>query len=217
MKLYTYDHCPYCVRVRYALGAKNLAFEHEILLNDDEATPTRLIGAKMVPILERDDGTPMGESLDIVRHIDAVYGERLFPESGNGAALAEWAEAHGETVRTLLFPRWAIAPLEEFATESARAYFTRKKTESIGDFQEALDNTPALKASMEAALADLEPLIQSPDGVHGSLTIDDVDVFARLRGLTLVKDLRFPPGVRGYVDHMSDLGKVPLYDDMATV
>ena len=217
MKLYTYDHCPYCVRVRYAFGVKDLAFEHEILLNDDEETPIRLIGAKMVPILERDDGTSMGESFDIVRTIDAEHGERVFPESGDGAALAEWAEATGETIRRLLFPRWAQAPLKEFATESARAYFTRKKTESIGDFQEALDDTPALKASMDAALVDLEPLIRSPEGVHGSLTIDDVDVFGRLRGLTLVKDLRFPPGVRAYIDHMSELGKVPLYDDMATI
>lgn len=217
MKLYTYDHCPYCVRVRYALGVKDLAFEHEILLNDDEDTPNRLIGAKMVPILEKDDGSAMGESLDIVRYVDGAYGEPVFPESGDGAELTSWAEAHGGTVSALLFPRWVNAPLAEFATPSARAYFTRKKTESIGDFQAALDDTPALKASMEAGLADLERLIQSPAGVHGSLTIDDVDVFGRLRGLTLVKDLAFPPGVRAYIDHMAALGKVPLYDDMASM
>ncbi len=128
MKLFTYDHCPYCVRARMALGLNKM----------------------------------------------------------------------------------------EFATEPARAYFTRKKTESVGDFDAALANTPALKDELESLLVELEPLIQSPQAVHGEISYADIDLFGHLRGVTLVKDLKIPEGVRAYLDQMSAAAEVPLYDEMAS-
>ena len=46
MKLYIYDHCPFCVKARMIFGLKNIPVELNVLLNDDEATPTRMIGQK---------------------------------------------------------------------------------------------------------------------------------------------------------------------------
>ena len=66
MKLYHYDHCPFCVRARMIIGLRGLNVEQIPLANDDEATPIGLVGKKMVPILIKDDGTAMGESLDIL-------------------------------------------------------------------------------------------------------------------------------------------------------
>ena len=77
MKLYVYDHCPYCVRARMIFGLKNLAFEKIVLLNDDESTPVGLIGKKAVPILIKENGEAMPESLDIVKYVDENYGEKL--------------------------------------------------------------------------------------------------------------------------------------------
>ena len=76
MKLYVYDHCPYCVRARMIFGLKNLAFEKIVLLNDDESTPVGLIGKKVVPILIKENGEVMPESLDIVKDVDENYGEK---------------------------------------------------------------------------------------------------------------------------------------------
>ncbi len=53
MKLYIYDHCPFCVKARMIFGLKNLPVERITLLNDDEATPTKMIGKKMAPILQK--------------------------------------------------------------------------------------------------------------------------------------------------------------------
>ena len=50
MKLYIYDHCPFCVRARMAAGLRGLAVEQVILANDDEDNPIRMIGAKQVTI-----------------------------------------------------------------------------------------------------------------------------------------------------------------------
>jgi hypothetical protein len=48
--LYVYDHCPFCVRVRLALGVKNIKHNLVFLANDDIPTPTKLIGKKISPI-----------------------------------------------------------------------------------------------------------------------------------------------------------------------
>lgn len=48
--LYVYDHCPFCVRVRLALGVKNVKHLIHFLANDDVATPTKLVGKKIAPI-----------------------------------------------------------------------------------------------------------------------------------------------------------------------
>mmetsp|Transcript_6492 Transcript_6492/g.9519 ORF Transcript_6492/g.9519 Transcript_6492/m.9519 type:complete len:144 (+) Transcript_6492:136-567(+) len=47
---YVYDHCPFCVRVRLALGVKNIKHNVQFLANDDIPTPTKLIGKKIAPI-----------------------------------------------------------------------------------------------------------------------------------------------------------------------
>ena len=49
-----------------------------VLANDDEATPIGLVGKKVVPILVKEDGTAMPESLDIVHYVDEYFGEKIF-------------------------------------------------------------------------------------------------------------------------------------------
>jgi len=70
MKLYIYDHCPFCVKARMIFGLKNLPLELIVMLNDDEQTPKKLIGQKMAPILQQADGSAVPESMDIVRLVD---------------------------------------------------------------------------------------------------------------------------------------------------
>ena len=53
MKLYIYDHCPFCVRARMIFGLRDVEVEEVVLANDDEATPIGMIGSKQVPILQK--------------------------------------------------------------------------------------------------------------------------------------------------------------------
>ena len=46
MKLYIYDHCPFCVRCRMIFGLRDVAVEEVVLANDDETTPIGMIGSK---------------------------------------------------------------------------------------------------------------------------------------------------------------------------
>ncbi|WP_373099909.1 MULTISPECIES: glutaredoxin 2 [Pasteurellaceae] len=214
MQLYIYDHCPFCVRARMIFGLKNIPVETVVLLNDDEATPTGLVGKKMVPILVKDDGGAMPESLDIVRYIDDNYGAKLLSDQVR-PALENWMKTVGAYYNRLLLPRFVQLGLAEYATESARRYFLAKKTESIGDFAENLANTPQYIARLNADLAELAPLIVNENAVNGELSLEDILLFPMLRNLTCVKGLVFPERVRAYIERMSALSHVALYTDNA--
>lgn len=221
MKLYHYDHCPYCIKARMIFGLKNVPIELEALLNDDEKTPMDLIGQKMVPILIKKDGTAMPESLDIVKFIDENYGESTLVEFSEGhPEVTQWLQDSRQFVYHLVMPRWVQMSLPEFATDSARQYFQNKKEkQNIGLFSEALAQTATYKALAEKALAQLESLMNSNaelyENLGAGLHVDDFHVFATLRSLTAVKDLKFPNKVEQYLHRIADQTKIDLFTDRA--
>ena len=61
------------------------------------------------------------------------------------------------------------------------------------------------------ALEDLDRLIETPQAVNGTLSLDDIRVLPLLRSAAVVKGLRFPDKVRRYHDTMMDkIGYQPL-------
>lgn len=216
MKLFIYDHCPYCVKARMIFGLKRIPFELVTLLNDDEATPIAMIGKKMVPILECEDGKFMPESLDIVAHVDRLekYGKPRVSPATEDPQLAQWLQDARRYHYRLAMPRWIDMGLEEFATPSAVEYFVHKKEKSIGSFAENLARSAELISMAEAHLQELENRILAGPFFWGSkLRIDDFHVFATLRCLTAVRDLKFPEKLNNYVNHMGVLTQVPLHWD----
>jgi glutaredoxin 2 len=213
MKLFVYDHCPFCVKARTIFGFKNIAFDLVILLNDDEATPTRMIGKKMAPILEH-DGRYLAESMDIVGYIDGLSGERVLSGAVN-PAVAQWNSDASGPLFSLALPRWAAADLEEFSTTSARAYFTRNKERMIGSFEEHMAASLDYIAQLNRHLLVLEPLIQSSDAVNGELSEDDVHLFATLRSMSIVRGIEYPPAVEAYRLRMAERSGIDLHDSRA--
>ena len=214
MKLYIYDHCPFCVRARMIFGIQQIPVEQIILTNDDEATPIRLIGAKQVPILQKPDGSYMGESLDIVRHINA-QAERPISEAIRPEIQA-WADKVGEYYNQLLFPRSIQLGLPEFATPSAVVYFIRKKEAQIGTgIAQMLDKTPALLAQIHNDLQTLASQIHA-NALNGSeISMEDIIIFPMLRNLSMVRNIQFPPIVRDYIANMAERSQIDTYFDRA--
>jgi glutaredoxin 2 len=213
MKLYVYDHCPFCVKARTIFGFKNIAFDLVILLNDDEATPTRMIGKKMAPILEH-DGSYLAESMDIVGYIDGLSGERILSGAIN-PAVAQWTSDASGPLFSLALPRWAAADLEEFSTPSARAYFTRNKERMIGSFEDHMAASADYVVALNRHLLALEPLIQSSEAVNGELSEDDVHLFATLRSMSIVRGIEYPPAVEAYRQRMAERSGIDLHDSIA--
>ena len=159
MKLFVYDHCPYCVRARMPFAMKNIPLELVVLDNADEATPISMVGAKVCPILEKEDGSFMGESMDIVQYLDALNGEPIFAPSADREDLKNWLAGVNMLFRQLLYPRWVNSPIGEFQTQAGRDYFTKKKEKDIGSFSDALANSADYIATLEAQLLLFEPML----------------------------------------------------------
>lgn len=211
MKLYVYDHCPYCVRAKMIFGLKDLPIKIETLANDDEATPTKLIGKKMVPIMEINGGTYMPESLDIVDYVENKLGGPRVLTGQQNPAITRWLEDSGEYSGKLCMPRFVKLGLEEFQTKSAVDYFTKKKTAYVGDFNELLAKSEGFINKANHHLRQLEQYIVSKEAVNGTLSLDDILLFPKLHGLSCVKGINFPSKVMDYMKTMSAKTKVDLY------
>ena len=72
MRLYLFEHCSICFRVRMAAALKRLHLQETVVLDDDSETMINLVGKRAVPILVKDDGRPMLESMDMVAHIESL-------------------------------------------------------------------------------------------------------------------------------------------------
>ena len=217
MKLYIYDHCPFCVRARMIFGLRNVPVEEIILLNDDEATPIGLIGAKQVPILQKPDGSHMGESLDIVRYVDELAGQARLDETIRPAVQA-WFDQASQPCNHLVMPRDVRLepPLPEFATAEAIAYFVQKKEQNIGSFEQNLAETHTYLERIHLALPELAALLGEQPYLNGSAPgMEDIIIFPVLRNLTLVKGIACPAKLQAYIERLSAESKVPLYSDRA--
>ena len=214
MKLYIYDHCPFCVKARMIFGLKNIPVELNVLLNDDEATPTRMIGQKMAPILQKDDSRYLPESMDIVHYVDKLDGKPLLTGKQN-PALDAWLRKVNNYVNRLLIPRFAKSAFDEFATPEARAYFIAKKEAAIGDFAEHMSHSSGLIKNISDDLRALDKLIVQPNAVNGELSDDDIHLFPLLRNLTIVAGINWPTRVADYRDNMAKQTQINVLSSMA--
>lgn len=214
MKLFVYEHCPYCVKARMIFGLKNLPIEVNALLTDDEITPHSLVGKKVVPILQKADGSCMPESMDIVHYIDNSDRKPLLNGPTNPAITA-WLRQVAEYSAKLLLPRFARAPLGEFATTQAREHFTVNKQAQIGDFQDHLQHSDGLVKKISQDLRALDKLIKQPNACNGELSLDDIHLFPLLRSLSIVKGVNYPPRVQAYRDNMAKQTQINLLTSMA--
>lgn len=209
MRLYMFEHCSLCFRVRMTAALKQLHLCETVVLDDDTETMVGLAGKRVIPILVRDDGRPMLESMDMVLHIDSVGDPILIgPERGEVGAWAE--QAVGKTA-PLTMPRYPLLGLPEFATIAALDHYSLRKQKAFGDFVELRANTRVYLKELESDLEELDRLIESPIAINGKLSRDDVRVLPLLRSAAVVKGLRFPRKVRDYFEAMMDrIGYQPL-------
>ena len=210
MKLYIYEHCPFCTRARMIFGLKQLPVELAVILEGDAETPTRLIGKKAVPILEKADGTHMGESLDIVAYVDAM-GTPVLTGQEN-AAIDQWVTDVWKPALDLFIPRFTRGDFAELATPEAREAYRAREEKAFGDLESLLGQSADLIPRVHAQLLTLDGLL-GRDIAAPSLT--DIRLWPVLRSLSIVRGLDFPPNVRAYMAHYSTTAKVPLLFDQA--
>ena len=210
MKLYIYEHCPFCTRARMIFGLKQLPVELAVIMEGDAETPTRLIGKKAVPILQKEDGTHMGESLDIVAYIDAI-GEPVL-KGQESAEIEQWTADAWKPALKLFIPRFTRGEFAELATPEAREAYRLREEKAFGDLEALLGQSKELMADINEKLLVLESLLAKKDA---STSLSDIKLWPVLRCLSIVKGLQFPEDVRGYMEDYALAAAVPLLFDQA--
>jgi len=209
MRLYLFEHCSLCFRVRMTAALKRRHLHESVVLDDDSTTMIDLVGKRVIPILVKDDGAPMLESMDMVAHIDGLGAPVLTgPQRGD---IAAWAERAAAKTAPLTMPRYPLLGLPEFATVAARDHYIMRKHKTYGDFVELRAKTREQVEALMPELETLDRLIENPEAVNGALSLDDVRVLPLLRSAAVVKGLNFPRKVREYFETMmARLGYQPL-------
>ncbi len=209
VRLYMFEHCSLCFRVRMTAALKRLHLQETIVLDDDSETMVGLVGKRIIPILVKDDGDPMLESMDMVEYIESI-GEPVLTGPQRGE-VGTWAAKVVNKTAPLTMPRYPLLGLPEFGTIAALDHYHVRKRQTFGDFVELRANTRHLVDELMPHLEELDRLIESPLAVNGKLSRDDIRVLPLLRSVAIVKGLRFPPRVRDYFESMMDrIGYQPL-------
>ena len=200
MKLYMFEHCSVCFRVRMMAALKRIHLQETVVLDDDTDTMIGLVGKRQIPILVKDDGQPMLESMDMIKYIEGLGPPILV--GPQRPEIADWAAQVVAKTAPLTMPRYPLLGLAEFATVAAHDHYIVRKRKTYGDFVELRSHTRQQIAELMPKLEQLDALIESPQAVNGRLSLDDIHVLPLLRSAAIVKGLSFPHRVRDYFETM---------------
>jgi glutaredoxin 2 len=216
MKLYVYEHCPYCVRPRIVADINQLDYELIILANDDEQSHFDLIDKKIVPIFQDDDGSCMTESLDICEYLDQIKGNSLFQQAPDENNIMSNIEQLYAAAKVITYPRMVYHPMNQadFPTQSALNYFKTKKEKSLGiQFKEAIQNSENYTTEVQAYLDALNEQFVYQYAVSDTLSKQDIMAFSWLRTITIAKDvLSIPKNIENYLLRIAAQTNIKLYD-----
>jgi glutaredoxin 2 len=200
MRLYMFEHCSLCFRVRMTAALKRLPLQEIVVLDDDSATMLGLVGKRQIPILVKDCGQSMLESMDMVSYIDGINEPILIGRER--PEVAAWANKVLSKAPRLTQPRYPLLGLPEFATPSALEHYNLRKRKALGDLAKLRVNTRHYIDELMPDLEELDRLAEDPSAINGKLSLDDVRVLPLLRSLAVVKDLSFPKKVRSYFENL---------------
>ena len=191
-------------------GFLGIQYESVVTAYDDEMTPIKLTGKKMLPIVEYDDGTTQNESLDLIKRQDTLLKLGWNELSDNLESLNLLLDLIGKQVHNLAMPYWIWTP--EF-TESSRKYFQTKKEIKRGPFKNLVQNqksyidllTTLLKTEL---IKELKPFYKSD-----KLTIMDIMIAAHLWGMYIVPEFRFDSKINKYLQSIKEITHFNYHED----
>lgn len=191
-------------------GFLGTPYESVVTAYDDEATPIKLTGKKMLPIVEYDDGTAQNESLDLIKRQDKSSCMGWDQLALNLDELNSLLDKIGGHVHNLAMPYWIWTP--EF-NESSRKYFQTKKEVKRGPFKNLVHNQKSyadlLTTLLETELTTkLKPFYKSD-----KFTIMDIMIAAHLWGMYVVPEFRFSEAVNDYLQKVKEITKFNYHED----
>ncbi len=203
LNLIHFDFCPFCQRVRLALGYKELVFA-ETAVRFYRSEHFRSIGGfERLPVIVYPDGSRQGESLEIIAELDRRF--PAMPQLQQGviaAADPETVLAWRACISDMLFR--LIAPtLPQYpglGNDPRAMTFYRERMEGwLGDTLEGLHaRQHQWFASVEAELNEITDRAAHHGFYTPNFSIADTLIVGDLTGLRLLEDITLPPELNAY-------------------
>lgn len=184
MKLYIFESCPFCNRVRAFLALSNLSAKL-IYLSPGE-TPSELqshISSPSVPILD-DGGVIIQESSAIMHHLNTKSLNPVLKTLNPQAEIQNWINKHRTAFNRLCYPRLPFLSLPELSAASVLSTFLQGIEERMGvPINTALNNSEILCRDIIQDIDLALPCINNSDP-----SIDQIILIAELRNLSMVQE-----------------------------
>ncbi|MBT6326886.1 MAG: glutaredoxin 2 [Bdellovibrionales bacterium] len=208
--LFHYIHCPFCIRIRLALGILNISYKSVVLDYDDEETPIQMTGNKMLPIVKLDDQY-LNESLDIIKTLDKndILQNELTESKENKVEITSLLEKLGKSIHNLCMPYWVWTP--EF-TSLSRKYFREKKEIKRGHFADLMSKKSTFLCELNESLSKLEDHLM-PFYNSKEITIMDIMIASHLWGMFVFPEFRFPDKVYNYLTEIKKQTNFNYHED----
>ncbi|KJG02892.1 GrxB family glutaredoxin [Photobacterium angustum] len=200
MKLYIYEHCPFSARVRYVAGMLSIPLTVTCIAYDDDKTTNALIGTKQVPLLIKDDGEALAESLDIIQYfIELAQSSETIEIS---KAVFDWQKNAFLPLQKIGYPRWSNMALPEFETDSARKAWRVKKESDELNFDALLQDTPNIANDVESLIEQAKTILKLETNQPVRL-IDGAIMFSILRGFFSAPEIKWDNTVKDWMESVS--------------
>ena len=182
------------------LGFLGIPWESIVLPYDDEKTPIKLVGKKMLPILTFKDGRHMGESLDIIEALDTD--NKLSTDTyKNDTDFINFLNNIGKDLSALCMPYWIYT--REF-NDTSRMYFQKKKEAKYGPFSKLLSKKDDYILNVNVCLNDFEKYLM-PFYKDQKISLCDILLASHLWGAYVVSEFQFSPKMHGYLQKIKTL------------
>ena len=201
-----FEFCPFCHRVRLALGFKRIAYAETIARFYGPEHFRAISGHDRLPVLVYSDGTRQGESLDIIRSLDGRFPDSapLVPADGqeDWQAVLEWRARISDSLFRLIAP---VLPIYEGLGDDPRAMaYYRQRME--GWLEATLETLHAQRRLYyDAMLPELESLaarVERNVYYQPRFSIADTVIAGDLTGLRLLDGLSLPPPLTAYFERV---------------
>jgi glutathione S-transferase len=175
-KLYHIERCPYCEKVRLALGIENLEYESRLIEPSDRSKVLEVSGQEKVPVLVEEDGKVLLESNRIMQRLVEAPDSKLVPSSRRDQSLTWVLVDRADAILSPLYYRLRRRrdPDGRELSEEDLSVLRRRLQEEIAVMEGILERGPFLFGE-RPTVADVAAhafLNRLPRGERDTVTVD---------------------------------------------
>ncbi len=215
LALIHFNFCPFCQRVRLALGYKQLAFNEIDARFYGPEYFLDISGFDRLPVIVYDDGTRQSESMEIIADLDrrfpetsSLLQENILPEEMD--SVLAWRTRISGPLFRLLAPVLTQYPGLGDDDRAMQYYRPRMETWLEDNLEGLSENRHTWYAAM---LPDIEWVTErvTRNGFFSTcFSAADALITADLTGLRMLKDIELPAALRAYFSRVEDAAGITL-------